>query len=281
MISIVVPIYNREKELFQCLESISKQNNPDFEVIMVDDGSTDNSANICKKYELKDKRFVYVHQQNSGVGAARNIGIEMARGDYITFIDSDDFILPNHLDCDLGAGYNLCVRGVLNCEIINDNIPSLKSFEIEHNYKIINGKTNIINYYFLDLPEMNNVYYFVTNKFFSLKTVKAYNVRFREDVNVGEDLIFLCDFFKNVQSIRFESERTYIHCYYLKGNSLTQKRRNAKENYYYVIQIYKALNSLYHDSKSPILHKFQYNYLFTRLYRKVAKPFIMNILNKK
>ena len=95
MISVVVPIYNSEKYLRQCIDSLINQVYSNLEIILVDDGSTDLSGAICDEYALKDARIRVIHQKNARIAAARNAGIDAARGEYITFIDSDDYILPN------------------------------------------------------------------------------------------------------------------------------------------------------------------------------------------
>lgn len=94
MISIIIPIYNAERYLVTCLESVLKSTYQDFELILVDDGSTDCSGLICEQYKEHDSRIVVVHQANAGVSAARNTALEIARGDYIAFVDSDDTIHP-------------------------------------------------------------------------------------------------------------------------------------------------------------------------------------------
>ena len=92
IISIVVPIYNVEKYLPQCIDSILNQSFKDFELILVDDGSTDNCLKICEDYKKLDKRVIVIHKENGGLSSARNAGIKVSRGKYIAFIDSDDFI---------------------------------------------------------------------------------------------------------------------------------------------------------------------------------------------
>lgn len=96
-ISIVLPIYKVEKYLEECLNSIKNQNFQDFEAIMVDDGSPDNSAQICQKFSAEDSRFKYVHQENQGVSVARNTGLKYAQGKYIYFMDPDDTFSPDFL----------------------------------------------------------------------------------------------------------------------------------------------------------------------------------------
>lgn len=98
LVSIVVPIYKVEKYLSNCIESILKQTFRDFELILVDDGSPDKCGVICDEFAKKDSRIKVLHQQNEGLSAARNRGIEVAEGEYITFIDSDDFVFPYYLE---------------------------------------------------------------------------------------------------------------------------------------------------------------------------------------
>ena len=97
-ISVIVPVYNVEKYLSRCIDSILNQTFTDFELILVDDGSTDNSGEICDMYSQKDSRIIVIHQSNQGVSVARNQGIISAKGGYITFIDSDDWISSRLLE---------------------------------------------------------------------------------------------------------------------------------------------------------------------------------------
>lgn len=95
MISIIVPIYKVEKFLPKCIESILNQTYSDFELILVDDGSPDKCPEICDEYAAKDQRIIVIHQKNSGVSAARNAGLKRAKGQYIGFVDPDDFVAPD------------------------------------------------------------------------------------------------------------------------------------------------------------------------------------------
>ena len=96
-ISIIVPVYNVEKYLEECIDSIISQSYKDFELLLIDDGSTDNSLSICKKYEMIDRRISVIHQDNQGLSGARNTGLDHYTGSYVTFIDSDDKIHPDYL----------------------------------------------------------------------------------------------------------------------------------------------------------------------------------------
>ena len=95
MISVIIPVYNVEKYISQCLDSVCNQTYSDLEIVLVDDGSTDDSGEICDKYACQDKRIHVIHQENSGAAAAKNAGLQVASGEYISFVDSDDFLEPN------------------------------------------------------------------------------------------------------------------------------------------------------------------------------------------
>jgi len=97
LISIITPVYNVEKFIVETIESVIKQTYTNWELILIDDGSTDNSSEICKQYAVKDKRIKYIYKTNSGQAAARNLGIKNAKGEYITFLDSDDLYFKDKL----------------------------------------------------------------------------------------------------------------------------------------------------------------------------------------
>ena len=96
-VSIIVPVYNTEEYLSECIESILDQSFTDFELLLINDGSIDKSGKICDEYAKKDSRIVVIHKENGGVSSARNKGIEIAQGEWISFIDADDWITPLYL----------------------------------------------------------------------------------------------------------------------------------------------------------------------------------------
>ena len=98
LISVIVPVYNTEKYLEKCVMSILNQTYKNLEIILIDDGSTDNSPQICDSLAEKDNRITVIHQPNGGVSSARNTGLDNTHGDYIMFVDSDDYIAPNMIE---------------------------------------------------------------------------------------------------------------------------------------------------------------------------------------
>ena len=105
-VSVIIPVYNGEKTIEKCINSIINQSYKDLEIIIVNDGSTDNTYEICQKYSQKDDRIQVINQENKGVCLARNIGIKFSKGDYIQFVDSDDWLEPSIIaDCiNFGGG---------------------------------------------------------------------------------------------------------------------------------------------------------------------------------
>lgn len=97
-ISVIVPIYNSEKYISECIESVLNQTYKNFELLLVDDGSKDSSGDICRKYEKQDDRIKYIYKENGGVSSARNHGVQIAAGEYIAFVDSDDIVKPEILE---------------------------------------------------------------------------------------------------------------------------------------------------------------------------------------
>lgn len=117
-ISIIVPVYNVEPYLRQCLDSVVNQTYRNLEIILVDDGSPDNCGTICDEYAAKDKRIHVVHKENGGISSARNAGLAICKGDYISFIDSDDFVSPYFIE--------VLYHGI---ELYNSDISSLRYSE--------------------------------------------------------------------------------------------------------------------------------------------------------
>ena len=134
LISIVVPVYNVEQYLDACINSVRNQTYTNWELILVDDGSTDRSSTICDKYVENDSRIRVIHKKNGGLSSARNEGIKLIRGEYVTFLDSDDFL---HIEC-LYCMYNLCIQhsaDISQCSFIRGEEASFPKISL--NEKII------------------------------------------------------------------------------------------------------------------------------------------------
>lgn len=183
LISIIVPVFNAEKFLKSCLDSIISQTYENWEAILIDDGSTDKSFEICKEYAEKDLRFSLVHQENKGVSGARNQGIKQAKGKYITFIDSDDKVSDNYL----AHLYSL---------VSKDNVClACCSFAKEKECDTLKLVSKRKNAYKSLFDVKSGVQGYIGGKILCADIVKDNNLLFDEDKKLCEDLLFLYDYF--------------------------------------------------------------------------------------
>ena len=205
LISIVIPIYNAEKYLEECLNSIKNQTYKNFEVIMVNDGSKDDSETICKRFSEDDTRFRYFLKVNGGASSARNFGLDHVTGDFITFIDADDWVDENHLE-------------VLINNIKENNsdmaVSSIKKFDNVSSFEFrvySNQEKYLLNYnklnreeFLVILPKLihaSNSYKIAVSKLFKKELVTG--VRFDESIVYGEDLDFFFKLYNNINSISY------------------------------------------------------------------------------
>lgn len=172
-ISVIVPVYQVEKYIRQCIDSILAQTFTDFELILVDDGSKDNSGKICDEYAAKDKRVKVIHKENGGAADARNSGMDKASGNYFTFIDSDDYIVPTMLEC--------LYKTILEkkADIVACNYRYVFQNDCEKDYSTEN-KTEILSgkeiFYYRKNERNYGFWTVVCNKLYNSKTFKS--VRF-------------------------------------------------------------------------------------------------------
>lgn len=215
MISIIVPVFNSEKGIDRCIKSILSQTYSDLELILIDDGSSDRSAGICKQYEKKDPRVHLVQQENRGVSAARNRGLALAKGEYLQFVDSDDYIacsmcekLVTHIEKS-GADVVICGHTELLGDVKDVRLPRIE------------GKVY--------LKELRQIYPEIFEKFIlNSPCNKLYRKcklieDFPEDISLGEDLIFNLHNLKNMESVFFLKESLYF--YVTHSESLNRKYR--------------------------------------------------------
>lgn len=177
-VSVIVPVYNTEKYLPRCIESILAQTFTDFELILVNDGSTDNSGKICDEYAKKDSRIVVIHKENGGASSARNKGLEIVQGEWISFVDSDDYILVTHFQSIYTINSNVELK-IGEMETFSNDI--IRISPIIH--KIISVSEIISNYKSVNL-------YSPCSKLYKKNIIVNNGLRFDENVTVSEDLLF-------------------------------------------------------------------------------------------
>ncbi len=187
-ISIIIPVYNVGTALSRCLDSILHQSYKYFEVLLIDDGSTDGSGLICDEYVRLDDRFCVFHQKNKGVSAARNKGISLATGDYVTFIDADDWISSTYLS-DLVSYLSLETDILFYGGIcMTENCATLYSFKSEDLSSFRNETKSLIEY-----AIEANIFGHVWLMWIKLNIIKDNDIRFNEQISLHEDFIFTCE----------------------------------------------------------------------------------------
>lgn len=201
LISIIVPVYNSEKYLGNCIDSILKQTYREFELILIDDGSRDNSGLICDSYLEKDSRIKVFHQVNSGVSCTRNRGIQEATGDYIMFVDSDDY-LKN--DC-LEVLYNNIKEYSADIVCCNscDELPMKKDIYINEDMIICNEESLFWDYFYNKRHAYN-----IWAKLYTKQILK--DMKF-EHLKYAEDTLFIMSIYKKISKVRLITYQGYFY----------------------------------------------------------------------
>ena len=236
-VSIIIPVYNTEEYLAACIESVRSQSFKDFEVLLVDDGSTDGSGQICDEFVQKDNRFIVFHKENGGVSTARNLGLDNARGEWVYFVDSDDEILPGGLqtlvDC-VSDDVDIVLGGYERYDEDGENI-----------YKIGDRVVTM-----LDKEESLSTLYEGHGKYYDYLTygcirllrnsiIQEQNLRFITSLRNKEDTLFLTQYICRSTGItRFTTAPVYK--YNRRSNSAMGKARNGFD-YQYVDSLYALI----------------------------------------
>lgn len=262
-ISIIVPIYNSEKYLGECINSILNQTLQDYELILINDGSTDNSREICEVFAKKDSRVVLINKQNKGVASSRNSGILHAKGDYIGFVDADDYIEPNMYMTLHNAAIKYSADLVIcSLKMINHLINEVSITSVWKDVNCLIDKNNIEKFIIPatlqggDISLSSSV-----NKLYKKDLFQI--IMFDESRKHGEDARLNMELIQYINSVVFIKEPLYT--YYIRNkSSLTQKLRTDFFEYYL-------------DSKNyGVSLSYKYNIPHSAL--KIENDFVSNIL---
>ncbi|MEH6954670.1 glycosyltransferase family 2 protein [Neobacillus drentensis] len=232
-ISVVIPVYNVENYLHRCVDSILNQTFQDFEIILVDDGSLDNSGQICDAYAQKDKRIKVIHKKNARVSAARNDGIKIAKGKYLSFIDSDDWIEPGM--------YQEMVNKVEELEldfIMCDYKKKSNNYEDKRTQPIRGGyysKDDIKNELFHCLIMFDQIEFPPTISnwvcLFNLKFLKRNNLYYDEDIHYCEDSILGSKIIYHATSFYYLKDHYYYNYFYNPASTTNTYNKNKWNAY--------------------------------------------------
>ena len=232
-LSIIVPIYNVEKYLDDCINSILSQTFKDFELILVNDGSTDNCGEICEKFKKLDSRIIVIHQENQGVSAARNTGISISTGEYIGFVDPDDTIKSDMYENLIKYSFNGSIDIVV-CKIrtINTVMQTEKVSNIWYKRNIVIEKDDIQQRLIPDILQKDSYSLLsCVNKIYKNYLLKQ-SCQFDEEMTHGEDARLNLNLITQINKIVFLDKDLYIY-YRRPEESLTKKIR---ENMFQIIK---------------------------------------------
>lgn len=245
-VSIIIPVYNAGKYLNDCINSIINQKYNNLEIILINDGSTDNSSKICEEYANNDKRVKLINQKNQGVSVARNKGLDIASGDIIMFVDSDDMMTDTTV-ADVVSEMN-------NCDLLCFGYSELykdKKIEIVSSSEIIDKK-DFENRIILN----NQIGGYLWNKAFLKSIIEKNNIKFNEEIHFCEDLLFVINYFKYCKKLFYKNKSLYL--YRMRKSSVSFDFFNKKN--ISILKSYEKLIETYSDN--PVLsNNLKYNYL--------------------
>lgn len=217
-LSIIVPVYNAEAYIRKCIESIQKQTFKDFELLLIDDGSNDASGRICDAYAQADGRIKVIHQVNKGVSSARNAGLEACRGEYFTFIDSDDWVdecIYERLFNDI----NEYRADIACCNVWEDNKLSFAVSKLRPTVKLCNKEA------MKHLLRGKVIRGVLWNKLYSSKLLQG--LRFNTDIFLAEDALFNVEIFSRAQTITYNENKMYHYVH--RKDSASHGEFNSKK----------------------------------------------------
>ena len=216
-VSVIVPIYNSQRYLARCFDSIINQTESNLEIILVDDGSTDDGGRICDAYAEKDKRFHVIHKENGGVSSARNSGMEMMSGDYCCFVDSDDYIFENYISVLLNN-----IKSY-RCDISVCGLSSRNMAESSEGVSVLDGRAAQLSLF----NESGGIKGYIGGKLFKTDIIKKNNIKFDENQTLAEDLLFIFDYLaccRNENAVCVSEDKLY----YYENSSMGALTRRGK-----------------------------------------------------
>ena len=191
-VSIIVPVYNSSRYLLQCLESVFLQTYKDYEVLLVNDGSTDGSGTICEDFAKKDVRFHVFHKDNGGVSSARNLGLDAASGEWVMFLDSDDLLPEDSIDNLLRQTDDSIDMSFGSLRKFDDNNADIETVSAGRNGVI--SVTDCIDRFVAPKKWTGDWQRYIVNRLFRASIINTFNLRFPTDLYYKEDGVFLIDY---------------------------------------------------------------------------------------
>jgi glycosyltransferase involved in cell wall biosynthesis len=276
LISVIVPVYNVEKYLKKCLDSILQQTYKELEIIMVDDGSTDSSSEICDNYAKQYTNFYVIHKKNAGLGLARNTGLKYVTGKYVTFLDSDDYLTPTcieNLYKNISQNHVDVCKGGFKKVTDDGKIISVTKYD----YRLFKGESARLEL----LPRMigsspfqhDSIEMCVCGVIYKAEIIKNYNLCFpSEREYISEDLVFNIDYMQYADGACTIAETGYN--YRVNNTSLTRSYRSDRfeASRYFYLEMVKKCKKLGYDQMTILrLHRMFFIYLKMSIVQETPK----------
>lgn len=269
LISVIIPVYNMEIYLERCLDSVLNNTYRNLEIICIDDGSTDRSLDILRRYETADPRIVVVAKENGGVSSARNAGLDRMSGEYVTFIDPDDYVHPQYVELLVTA------QQLSNAEIIIGEYQTAKGIEPASDFTSYN----------LTIQDMDQVSVFIAcqydrgntgihNRLISRNIIG--NTRFHEDFSYGEDTFYMLELYSEHQTIHVGLIPQKIYYYCLdRSDSLVHTRRDHDIlRYFSALSSYSSIKGNERIYLDVLIRRglyYRYYYMYVQIEPRIAR----------
>lgn len=304
LVSVIIPVYNVEKYLDKCIKSLICQTYKKIEILLINDGSTDNSGSICDSWSKRDERIKVIHKKNEGVSSARNIGLDRANGEYLIFVDSDDYVEKDYIEKMIEYIYKY---DMVSCGYyVEYQNKRLKVEIMSEDTEINNDTAN--NYIF----KFNGYKGFTWNKIFIKKIITDNNIRFDAHIHMCEDQLFVVEYLSHCKNVLIIHDCLYnyrvrktslvsgidktrvltifdaykkikkyyannnIECIYFLYSSLWfyyEYKKYINKKIYYNLELNKAKNDIFRSRQISFAEKI-------KLFIKMHLPFIYIIRNK-
>ncbi len=273
LISIIVPVYNAELFLRRCLNSIRTQTYTNFEAILIDDGSSDQSDIICDEYSVIDRRFIVIHKKNEGVSIARNVGMKKAHGEYIMFLDADDIMKKN------------CIEEYVQYSAFDIVVGGYEKFGVQTGSygpiinKVIDIKSELLSIW-EDSPD--SYWWFVWGKLFRKDIISDNNLQFKTDMIYLEDFCFVLEYLSYIDNVYIQNSHNILHLVeiskyskYKMDYNLLKIHMQAHEDAFSSLE--KRSHTSFIEMRKRVAYRHFYNFMNYLI--KSDIPFIVKLSN--
>lgn len=249
LVSIIIPVYNAKTHLEACVQSILDQSYKHFELLLINDGSSDGSSELCDELSQKSEKIRVIHKENGGVSSARNAGLDVARGDYVVFVDSDDVISNNYLEAFIESSDKAdLIIGMIE-DLYFDNQGVIVKQKTRHVEAPNCGILADEYYKLLELLRVPVV------KLYKRSILEDHRIRFDENLSLAEDQVFNFSYYKHIKTYALETRSIYKYYHLYESNSLSSLRtKKTFEDELYKLNVEYAFIKSYSPSNADLVY---------------------------